>query len=60
MSLAGVLTALLAWNGLAAALLLAVIAAVVGLVWRRLSGIEAAAAELLRLAQAERGTQTQI
>ncbi len=60
MSLAGVLTALLAWNGLAAALLLAVIAAVVGLVWRRLRGIEAVAAELLRLAQAERGTQTQI
>jgi DNA recombination protein RmuC len=60
MSLAGVLTDPLAWNGLAAALLLAVIAAVVGLVWRRLRGIEAAAAELLRLAQAERGTQTQI
>ena len=60
MSLAGVLTALLAWNGLAAALLLAVIAAVVGLVWRRLSGIEVGVAELLRLAQVERGTQTQI
>jgi DNA recombination protein RmuC len=60
MSLAGVLTALLAWNGLAAALLLAVIAAVVGLVWRRLSGIEVGVAELLRLAQVERVTQTQI